>query len=243
MSSHTTETQFDEKLARLASRLPTHKLSTLSHALKSHHGSVDNALEAIKTARSPSNAQASASKAGKKSTLSTPEGTLDGWVKGPSSPPLSRKKQKISHNHKVVDLISSDSEGEPEHAADHDHTSAVATCHSDPRSPPGPDVAGRQDSPVKLSINDVLKPQRQVPAQPPKESGPPPLLLGTPELVKQHAPCTCETNIGIFMNRRLRWPWHGTVIPNALPPELAMTCYLEMLQESVHWQYVALSGC
>ena len=70
--------------------------------------------------------------------------------------------------------------------------------------------------PSLRTVNDVLKAS---PASAPTASTSallPPLLLGTPALVAQHAPCTLMNDI--------------------LPPTLAARLYLELLNESKTWQ-------
>lgn len=172
----------DAKLAQLASQLPNKSLSSLSKALKKQQGSVSKALQSLKSASS-SHAQGIGN-----STDSDKNRTgLDAWMNGSSvastsqsqAQSSSKKRKTGDDTHQVVNLISDDE-------SDSD------LSKTDAQSPPkAKQPALIPPDPSKPTINQVLRPQKQEQSAS-KPSGPPPLLLGTRELVAQHSPCTCE---------------------------------------------------
>lgn len=233
------DVDFDEKLARLMSKLPDRSLSVLTHALKTHR-SVDQAFKALQPPRKH--------KAPEQTQLhvaSTSKRTLDSWVTSPANTRKrkgSGSKVERDDSHKVISLISDEEEDkdpQPPTAA-----RQVSSSSSPAQSRPHPKELhpSRNDGPQKPNAFDVLRPQRQEGA-PPKDPGPPPLLLGTPELVAEHTPCTRAIDASLSFAKLSALCAHSStaaVLLNALPPELALACYIELLEESTQWQCVSV---
>lgn len=206
--------EFDEKLARLAAKLPDRSLTALSFALKAHRD-VDAAYDSLQPrSKKDTRHGPTASSSGKpQSPAAAGVGTLDGWMSASSHAggQHSKKRRKSatqkevrSDAHQVVNLVSDEEEEQEDQPEPESPNMGPLPHKHQPRSPDrasGPSSAP-SDNAMKPSVNDVLRPQRQDPGQP-KETGPPPLLLGTPELVAQHTPCTCKRKTSHSFTRAL----------------------------------------